>query len=1000
MKKFFIYLLITMTGLAAQNAWAQGVLLDGGSELDDATTKNYLEEFCGLTSTTDSDGNTTWSFAKDSKDNYVAPKGAKDVFFVEVNDYWKGLNSGYDFYTQISRGVKKISTVNTDSKQTTSSGTFYTHQATDVNKFFFIVRRDSSSPKSTAISNNLAFGWYDEWSYVTETSVSGAAGWDALQPTWNTLMDGTPFPSPHNCDTSLETNHYIALDGKNPADSEGHDFTAYLYIPSGINVDNLDDKTKTETVNVEGEYEYKSNGKTYYIYDVAEFTYTSWLFGTETVKNTPVSNLGEDIYCQNEAGEYVKITELYAGKYYNTRNYDRYSDVTAKVKATVKGYTLQQKTTTVSYRVIPYVLFYAVGLNDVTDEALENNKKANYDATQNPYNVPLNWTTAFDKFANHEVQYKTQYDGMQEHYIVERSYDKSDWVVVTDEIRVVGDNVRKAAGKTTVDEGLKPFDKVTEEIGYTVWYRVTSIVEKTDGVPMSTTTSNVIRVDIPGKVPFKLTLDGEGTMTYDPVAQTNTFTNTIISAESKVTEKITLVNGSILGLYQVDTKGNQIKLLKDAKVSEVGENNDLQELAKLIDNVTKEGELKGKYNHSMTLPAGDENVAAYQLMMTMPTTGGEVYKFSNILTITNPAISNTTVAVHRSGTPDAATCALQETFHNEIKFKASTKQTGSGYYIYRDKNATPIMKLNYTERGFRVDGTDTYYVPDADGYISVVDIKEAAPIAVGETGSATNNNTGAWSYAVAHYDAKGNTYGSKAIATPYNGARGELLLSVEANMKAANFSQPGNYNIYTVVTITWSNRLAIADTQPSKFEIYVKKKGTDMATAPAESAAAPVDMEAGFVKIPADVTADTDSYTFTDTYLSKWQSENNQKYNLNDATSKELFAKSLEGAYEIYVKMTTTEGKEKNSFIAIPEPQAGAIYTGIEGVEAQEMDVKVVNGVVEVNGVYGMIKVIDATGAVAAEAVGTGDVTEIEGLGTGVYVVTAKDMKPTKILIK
>ena len=45
MKKFFIYLLITMTGLAAQNAWAQGVLLDGGSELDVATTKNYLEEF-------------------------------------------------------------------------------------------------------------------------------------------------------------------------------------------------------------------------------------------------------------------------------------------------------------------------------------------------------------------------------------------------------------------------------------------------------------------------------------------------------------------------------------------------------------------------------------------------------------------------------------------------------------------------------------------------------------------------------------------------------------------------------------------------------------------------------------------------------------------------------------------------------------------------------------------------------------------------------------------
>ena len=192
----------------------------------------------------------------------------------------------------------------------------------------------------------------------------------------------------------------------------------------------------------------------------------------------------------------------------------------------------------------------------------------------------------------------------------------------------------------------------------------------------------------------------------------------------------------------------------------------------------------------------------------------------------------------------------------------------------------------------------------------------------------------------------------------------------------------------------------MADTQPSKFEIYMKKKGTDVATPAAESAAAPVDMEAGFVKI-ADVTADDSNknggtYTFDETYLSKWQSDKKMKY------TKDELAKSLVGEYEVYVKMITTdEGKAKNSYTASPIPDAGSnIYTGIEGVEAQEMDVKVVNGVVEVNGVYGMIKVIDATGAVAAEAVGTGDVTEIEGLGTGVYVVTAKDMKPTKILIK
>ena len=369
--------------------------------------------------------------------------------------------------------------------------------------------------------------------------------------------------------------------------------------------------------------------------------------------------------------------------------------------------------------------------------------------------------------------------------------------------------------------------------------------------------------------------------------------------------------------------------------------------------------------------------------------------------ISNPAISNSTVKVHRSGTPDVATCAESETFHNEVKFKASANQIGSGYYIYRDASETnkaPKVTLSYTEEGFLDSETGTYYKPGNDGYISVVDIMEGDPIAVGENNNRTNDKTGTWQYAVAHYDANDNTYGSLAIAKPYSGAHDELVLTVTPEIKAANFSQPGNYNIYTVVTINWSRRFDMADTQPSKFKNNMKKEGTDVATPAAESAAAPMDMEAGFVKI-ADVLADDSNknggtYTFDETYLSKWQSDKKTKY------TKEELAKSLEGQYEVYVKMITTENKQKNSFIAIPEPQAGAIYTGIEGVEAQEMDVKVVNGVVEVNGVYGMIKVIDATGAVAAEAVGTGDVTEIEGLGTGVYVVTAKDMKPTKILIK
>ena len=591
---------------------------------------------------------------------------------------------------------------------------------------------------------------------------------------------------------------------------------------------------------------------------------------------------------------------------------------------------------------------------------------------------------------------------MQEHYLIERSYDNTHWEKVSDQKFVKENAVISADGKTIVDEELKPFDETTAQFGYTVWYRVTSYVEKSDGTRMSTTTSNVVRVEIPGTVPFKLTLGGEGTSVYDPVNEKNTFTNTIISSDSKVAETITLVNGCKLGLYTVDKDGNLSgTALREAAVSTTGQYNNLKELANQIDNVNSTK--AGKYNHSITLPAGDENVAAYQLRMEIPNAdGSKTYKYSNILKITNAAIANTPTKVHRSGTPDEATCALKETFHNEITFKASAKQIGTGYYIYRDKEQ--IMKLIYNGEGdFRLDGTtDTYYTPGTDGNITITDIVEGDRIAVGEDNNRTNDNGGAWNYAVAYYDANGNTYGSKSLPAAYTGARDELVLTVTPEIKAANFSQPGNYNIYTVVTINWSRTLDKADTQPSKFEIYMKKNGTDVATPAPESAAAPMDMEAGFVKI-ADVTADDSNknggtYTYDETYLSKWQSENNQKY-----PTKDKLAESLVGEYEVYVKMITTEGenKAKNSYTASPIPNAGTnIYTGIEGVEAQEMDVKVVNGVVEVNGVYGMIKVIDATGAVAAEAVGTGDVTEIEGLGTGVYVVTAKDMKPTKILIK
>ena len=964
MKKFFIYLLITMTGLVTQNAWAQGSLVTenglSGSKLTSDLLTEYLTNICGAVTTTSYWGTTT--------EITGVPQGkAGAAYFVEVNNFWKGTASLSDVKTQVESGVKKITKVNTESKHTTNTGTFYTHPATNANKFFFIVRRQAR--RSGSNYDTRAFSWYDEWSYVTPDEngdyISGTSAYDKLEATWTKLQDGDPFPSPHNCQSSLRTNHYIALKGKNPTEQNpitgewqevtGYNFTAYLYVP-----------TTEPTYN---------KSRTYYI------TNNSRYYSTNSLVDVLV----------NVDGEYKTIAEAYPNMYYYT------SSISGATK--VQGYTLEDEVTVTDN--IPYVFFYAVKLNEgVLDD---NTKTEGYDATkQNKYKVNLDWLTAFNRHKGFDASKNTTYEGMQEHYLVERSYNNSDWETVTDQIIVTENGITETTGKTTEDTELKPFDELTEQIGYTVWYRVTSYVEKSDGTRMSATTSNVVSVDIPGKVPFKLAILGEGRSSFDPVASKNTFTNTIVSAESKVTdaEKVTLEDGSVLALYTVNADNTLGDVLYSVTADKASDFDTLQDLANRIDN-TEDGVYNGHYDDVAVLDAGDGITAAYQLVLTMPS---GTKKTSNILRISNPAISNSTVKVHRSGTPDVATCAESETFHNEVKFKASANQIGSGYYIYRDASETnkaPKVTLSYTEEGFLDSETGTYYKPGNDGYISVVDIMEGDPIAVGENNNRTNDNGGAWNYAVAYYDANGNTYGSQSVPASYSGARGELVLSVTPEIKAANFSQPGNYNIYTVVTINWSRRFDMADTQPSKFEIYMKKKGTDVATPAAESAAAPMDMEAGFVKI-ADVLADDSNknggtYTFDETYLSKWQSDKKTKY------TKDELAKSLVGEYEVYVKMITTEGedKAKNSYTASPIPDAGAnIYTGIEGVEAQEMDVKVVNGVVEVNGVYGMIKVIDAKGAVAAEAVGTGDVTEIEGLGTGVYVVTAKDMKPTKILIK
>lgn len=944
MKKLIICLLITLTGLLGQNAVAQSekptltlpsssgfvtlTYSNGdtktGTELGVTKATQILKDICGVVKT---DG--TWGYEKKGK-SYIAPSTTPgDVYFVEVNDFWMGVNSTSvnTLYDQINKGVKEITKVDTDSKKTTTTGTFYTHPAENVNKFFFIVRRSGTSPREEGTDYDRAFGWYDEWSYAKpystgwwgqENYYTGKDGYNHLEATWTTLMDGAPFPSPHNCTSSLETNHYIALDGKNPADREGHDFTAYLYVPK------------------------------------------------------------------------------------NTSSYD------------------------------PYVFFYAIKLNDVPDSDVNEKEDGTYDETKvNPYNVTLHWTTAFDKYKDVDVQKPTKYDGMRERYIIERSYDNTKWEIVTAAEHLDEDNVKNVTLKTYTDTSLKPFDEETAKFGYTVYYRITSVVEKLvdedgkaiDPTRMSSTTSDFVTVVIPGSVPFKLTLDGVGTSVYDPVTNMNSFTNVIVSSDSKVDATIALTEGTKLGLYKVEKDAyNKDVITGEPYIStvvsaaDVTNNVTLKDLANRLDN-TDDGVQNGHFRHTMVVAGGDDNTAAYQLMMTLPNADADAI-YSNVLRINNPKLQAAAVKAHRSGCPDHETCkddnGGKEVFHNEITFAASTKTTGSGYHIYRDATEAdkePIMTLLYSPTGEGVDRfrvtkpapaegeADVYYYP-TDGMISITDLHEQSPIAIGETGELNdggNNAPAAWGYSVAAYDVNGNTYGSQLATAIYNGEIGELALDITATKLKAAVVKASN-DIYVQAAVTWNlTKQQYADANPADdnaFDIYVSITDTHGDDADAVSTLS--NDEGGFVKL-ADLALSSSetTYTFTDLYTSKYQKEI-AKFKTPD----ELLAHLK--TYKFYVKMRNAAGEVKNSAVYTPTPDAGAngIYTALGNIEAADMDVKVVNGVVEVNGVTGAIKVVNAAGALVAEAEGNGDVTEIAGLTTGVYVVTAPNVKPTKILIK
>ena len=988
MRRLFLSLIITLGVLAAPNAWAQGGLRtdkDGnklGQSLTAAGRTNDLNSFISICGGTLNGTNITFS------DDNEPANTVGDVYFVGINHYWKGVNSDADkmsAYTQLNEGVTKIEKVKEDGmlKTGTSSeyGTFYTYEAKNANKFFFIVRRDN---RGTFGSNgyNFAFQWYNEWSYVENTS----NGYNDLKSCIANLKDGKPFFAPHSCDTSLETNHYISLNSPNADDPDsikGYDFTAFLYIPN--NAPKSGNATKG-TVGT-GEYEYVEEG-TYYIYDNP--VKVSWIGGVVTVSR-PVSDANANYYIKDSNGEYVQFNSSeYAGKhYYSKDNGDAVATVTVyqRKEITVKAYTNA-----------PYVFFYTV---DLSGKRSEKKTVTGYDC---PYDAILDWTTAFDKWKKETPL--TKYDGMVEHYILERSYDQITWETVEGVNDVEGNNITDGTKKTFTDTGLKDFNATTAKIGYTVYYRLTSVVQKSNGVEMARRTAeDIVIINIPGTSPFSLTLKDKTKSEYVPgsvnesgdyVDGKNIFTNTIISAETEEHDKVSLAPNSLLELVRTDSNGEKVVshyTVTDKSMS-------LSDLAKQIGT-------DGVYTESFETAPGDAIDATYQLRLTIPVTDGtnEVV-LSNIVNIVGSKVSNTSFSVHRSGTPDKETCATMELFRNEVKFKPANTGIGTGYYIYC--NGEKIMDLrDGGNLKFTDQKTLKEYVEAEDGTLSLTLFAEHAPIAEGETG--TETSTG-FHYAVVHYDALG-TYGSEAEASVYHGAKEELVV-----MFSTTTSTLGSHYdlVFIRPVLSWKLNKEDADDvkNPIRYDIYMKMEQAEFEENGETSSGRTGNVKGwegdNFGKYLLRATIEKDqsgklstSYADEIYYARKQQKTGTWVNPIADDEIRPVsyYVRAIysEDAYEEAKRNVA----EKNSDVFAVKASAGGIFTAIDDVAAEGVSVEANDGLITVTGAIGTIVVYSATGQAVATAQGDGGVTTIDASNlNGVYIVKANNMKPTKILIK
>ncbi len=956
MRKLFLSFLITLGAFAAPNLWADGHLRDGGESLvkqnrtDELNT--WLTNICGANSTSSGCEIT-------GKPSDPITTG---VYFVGINHYWVGVNKNLDPYTQINEGVDKIEQIQKKGMLKTGEGsgygTFYTYEAKNANKFFFIVKR--SSKKTDNTNTSCAFQWYDEWSYVENTS----NGYKDLKSCIAKLKDGKPFFAPHNCGTSLNTNHYISLNSPEADETDsinGYDFTAFLYIPN--DAPSSGDATKTSFGT--GEYEYKE--KTIYVT-------SSWWANTGT------------FYVKNSDGTYTEQEFSY---------YD--IDAPGTTKTTVYE---RSEITVDTYTNAPYVFFYTV---DLSGKRSDKKTVTGYDC---PYDAILDWTTAFDKWKD-ETPY-TKYNGMIEHYILERSYDQITWETVEGVNDVEGNNITDGTKKTFTDTGLKDFDATTAKIGYTVYYRLTSVIQKDDNgktVEMARRTAeDIVIINIPGTSPFSLTLKDKTKSEYIPgsvnesgnyVDGKNIFTNTIISAETEEHDAVTLKAGAKLELVRTDSNGE--KVVSHYTVTDTSMS--LSDLAKQIGT-------DGVYTESFETAPGDAIDATYQLRLTIPVTDGtnEVV-LSNIVNIVGSKVSNISVAVHRSGTPDKETCATNELFRNEVKFKPANTGIGTGYYIYC--NGEKIMDLrDGGNLKFTDQKTLKEYVEAEDGTLSLTLFAEHAPIAEGETGTGTITG---FHYAVVHYDALG-TYGSEAKASSYSGAKDELVV-----MFSTTTSTLGSHYdlVFIRPVLNWTlNKDADDVKTPIRYDIYMKME------------------KAEFEKKGEDSSVRTGNVTGWEgdnfgKYLLRTTIEKDQSGKLSTSYADEIYyarRKQSSGTWvnpiaddeirpvsyyvrAIYSEDAYEEAKrnvaEKNSDVFAVKASAGGIFTAIDDVAAEGFSVEANDGLITVTGAIGTIVVYSATGQAVATVQGDGGVTTIDASNlNGVYIVKANNMKPTKILIK